>query len=103
MSKLKTALYVAGAGLGALAGYNALVTWRTPAPALRVGGFFARYPARSGDIAYVVAGSGSPVVLLHGLRPGDSMSEWRESLDVLAQKHTVYALDLPGFGLSARA
>ena len=43
----------------------------------------------------------SPVLLLHGF--GASIGHWRHNLDVLSQKHTVYALDLVGFGASEKA
>src|ERR1700733_4456924 len=49
---------------------------------------------------YLRAGSGPPLVLLHGLL-GYSFS-WRFALPVLAQKAMVYALDMPGAGLSDR-
>ena len=42
------------------------------------------------------AGSGPPVVLLHGL--GTSSVTWSANLPVLAEHFTVYALDLPGHG-----
>ncbi|MGH9500763.1 MAG: alpha/beta fold hydrolase [Terriglobales bacterium] len=47
---------------------------------------------------YERAGSGPPLVLVHGLM-GYSFS-WRHAIPVLAQHSTVYALDLPGAGLS---
>jgi pimeloyl-ACP methyl ester carboxylesterase len=49
---------------------------------------------------YLRAGSGPPLVLLHGLL-GYSFS-WRFALPVLAQEAMVYALDMPGAGLSDR-
>ena len=45
---------------------------------------------------YVVAGQGRPVVLIHGL--GASVATWRDNLGPLAERHAVYALDLPGHG-----
>jgi len=45
-----------------------------------------------------VAGSGSPLVLLHGL--GDEADTWQYVLPLLAERHTVIAFDLPGFGRS---
>ena len=46
---------------------------------------------------YVVsAGTGTPVLLLHGL--GASTYSWRFLQPLLAAKHKVYAVDLPGFG-----
>jgi pimeloyl-ACP methyl ester carboxylesterase len=47
---------------------------------------------------YVRRGSGTPVVLLHGI--GHHWQAWAPVLDRLAQRHTVYAVDLPGFGSS---
>lgn len=46
----------------------------------------------------VRAGSGTPVILLHGF--GESLMSWRGVFDRLAQRADVIALDLPGFGLS---
>ncbi|HEX4357363.1 MAG TPA: alpha/beta fold hydrolase [Pseudonocardia sp.] len=43
-------------------------------------------------------GSGTPLVLLHGV--GHRWQAWRPVLDELAERHDVIALDLPGFGLS---
>jgi pimeloyl-ACP methyl ester carboxylesterase len=41
-----------------------------------------------------------PILLLHGF--GASIGHWRYNLPVFAQKHPVYALDLIGFGASAK-
>ena len=41
-------------------------------------------------------GSGSPIVLIHGL--GGSSEWWRHNFGVLAQTHLVSAIDLIGFG-----
>ncbi len=49
-------------------------------------------------IHYQTAGSGPPLVLLHGLLGGSFC--WRHNLESLAQQHTVFAVDLPGHGLS---
>ena len=49
---------------------------------------------------YVVEGRGPAVVLVHGL--GGFAESWRHTIAALAQRTTVYALDLPGFGLSAK-
>src|SRR5204862_5514824 len=49
---------------------------------------------------YVVEGRGPAVVLLHGL--GGFAESWRHTIATLAPRATVYALDLPGFGRSAK-
>src|SRR5438093_1529846 len=69
---LKTIATLAGATLGAIAAINALIAARTPPLSQKLGGTFNRYPARQGDLAYTVKGSGSPVLLLHGLGAGNS-------------------------------
>ena len=43
----------------------------------------------------------TPLILLHGF--GASIGHWRHNLPALSQKHTVYALDLLGFGASKKA
>jgi pimeloyl-ACP methyl ester carboxylesterase len=45
--------------------------------------------------------SRTPLILLHGF--GASIEHWRHNLPVLSQQHTVYALDLLGFGASRKA
>jgi pimeloyl-ACP methyl ester carboxylesterase len=43
----------------------------------------------------------TPVMLLHGF--GASIGHWRHNLEVIGQAHTVYALDMLGFGASHKA
>ena len=43
----------------------------------------------------------TPIILLHGF--GASIGHWRHNLAQLAASHTVYALDLLGFGASQKA
>lgn len=51
------------------------------------------------SIAYTVAGSGMPVMLIHGF--GASIGHWRKNIPVLAEAgYQVYAVDLLGFGAS---
>jgi len=50
------------------------------------------------NVRYMVKGSGSPVLLLHGF--GLSLEVWWFNVDVLSQHYQVYAMDLPGHGLS---
>ncbi|MEA5578203.1 alpha/beta fold hydrolase [Anabaena sp. UHCC 0451] len=42
-----------------------------------------------------------PLILLHGF--GASIGHWRHNLEVLGKSHTVYALDMIGFGASEKA
>jgi pimeloyl-ACP methyl ester carboxylesterase len=43
----------------------------------------------------------TPLILLHGF--GASIGHWRHNLEVLGEHHTVYALDMLGFGASEKA
>lgn len=97
---LKTGLLLAGAAVTAAAVTNAVIAANTPSIGTRLGGAFNRIPLRYGDAAYSVGGSGSPVLLLHAPRPGNSSAEWEENFDALSRQHTVYALDFLGWGLS---
>lgn len=92
----------AGVLLGAMAAANAYIQSKVSTPGNALGGTFARFPWRTGDIAYAVQGSGSPVLLLHGFGAGNSMAEWEHNFAALARKHTVYALDFLGWGNSDR-
>ena len=49
---------------------------------------------------YVVEGRGPAVILVHGL--GGFAETWRHNVGALASRATVYSLDLPGFGDSAK-
>ncbi len=56
---------------------------------------------RGYPIRYQVAGEmGAPLLLIHGF--GASSDHWRKNLPVLAATNRVYAIDLIGFGLSAK-
>jgi pimeloyl-ACP methyl ester carboxylesterase len=48
------------------------------------------------DIHYYQAGQGEPLVVIHG--GGGDARTWRENIKELADKYTVYAPDLPGYG-----
>lgn len=50
------------------------------------------------NINYERRGSGTPLVLLHGI--GHRWQAWEPVLDRLAEHHDVIAVDLPGFGKS---
>ncbi len=99
-SALKTTLLLVGAAAGAVSLANALLFRLASEPSHALGGSFDRYPARLGDVAFTVRGGGPPVLLLHGWGAGNSMIEWASVIEPLAEHHTVYALDFPGWGLS---
>ena len=57
---------------------------------------------RGHRIAYTKLGAGAPVVLVHGIHAAAWSWEWRKVAAELAKRHTVYAIDLLGFGRSDR-
>jgi pimeloyl-ACP methyl ester carboxylesterase len=51
-------------------------------------------------LRYLEMGSGSPIILIHGL--GGFLEMWWNTILTLSIKHRVYAIDMPGHGLSDR-
>jgi len=49
-------------------------------------------------IRYTVRGAGSPIILIHGF--GEFVESWAFNIEPLSEHYRVYALDLPGHGLS---
>ena len=58
------------------------------------------YTWRFGNIKYTERGEGEPLLLIHSLIPGSSSLEWKSVINTFAKNYHVYALDLPGFGVS---
>jgi pimeloyl-ACP methyl ester carboxylesterase len=52
------------------------------------------------SLNYLVEGRGPAIVLVHGL--GGFAESWRHNVPALAERATVYAVDLPGFGRSGK-
>ena len=60
------------------------------------------YRWRLGNIHYTKIGEGKPLLLVHDLEPASSSYEWHEVRKRLAKNHTVYTIDLLGFGRSEK-
>lgn len=58
------------------------------------------YLWRHGKIFYHKRGTGNPIILLHGFDPSHSGKDVVSLSKHLASNHTVYSIDLLGFGLS---
>lgn len=58
------------------------------------------YEWRFGKIHYTKQGTGTPLLLIHDFIPGSSDFEWKDIVKTLSKTHTVYTLDLLGFGRS---
>jgi pimeloyl-ACP methyl ester carboxylesterase len=100
---LAQGLLMGSAALGSLALINARIArdsvpleWDCTDPVLRA------YWWRYGIINYRVAGTGSPLLLLHGIHAAASGYEMRHQVRLLADHFRVYVPDLLGFGYSDR-
>ena len=60
------------------------------------------YQWRFGRIRYKIIGKGEPLLLIHGIYPGAGMYQWNRIDRDIFKTHTVYAIDLLGFGRSEK-
>ena len=94
---------VGGATLDAATSmWNAVTGPRVRPLAPPIAGEQGSFQWRGHRIAWTRVGTGSPVILVHGIHATASSHEWRRVAADLARQHTVYALDLLGFGRSDR-
>ena len=56
------------------------------------------YEWKHGKVFYHKRGKGDPVLLIHGLEPAHSSKNLSALSKYLSDKHTVYSIDLLGFG-----
>lgn len=91
-----------GAALGAAALYNAAAAMDAAPLSNPLGGEEGTLLWRGHRIAFTRHGTGTPVILVHGIYAGASSHEWRHTVPALAERHTVITIDVLGFGRSAR-
>lgn len=60
------------------------------------------YNWRFGQIFYTKKGSGPPLLLIHDMNCASSEYEWKDTINQFAENHTVYGIDLLGFGRSEK-
>lgn len=60
------------------------------------------YPWKFGKIHYTVSGTGKPLLCVHSSRLGASSYEYNKLLHQLSKTHTVYCIDLLGYGKSEK-
>jgi pimeloyl-ACP methyl ester carboxylesterase len=100
--RLRTALLTMGGISGGLALYNRRLERSGEQLPNRLGGEVRYYRWRGGELAYMVAGEGEPLLLVHGVYAGASSYEFRKNFEALSRNFRVYALDLLGCGMSER-
>ena len=91
-----------GTALGAAAAYNAFAARGVERLPNLLGGDERWFHWRGHRVAYTVHGDGPPLLLVHGIHAAAWSYEWRAAVDVLAARYAVHAIDLLGFGRSAR-
>ena len=102
MNKMWRAALLTGAAFAVPAAVNLAIARGRRELLQALPGDDGEYAWPMGRIAYQVRGNGPPLVLVHGIGAGESAYEWRCNFDALSSSFCVYALDLPGFGKSAR-
>jgi pimeloyl-ACP methyl ester carboxylesterase len=60
-------------------------------------------PLEEGRVVIYAIGSGPPMLLVHSVNAVASAAEVRPLFEHFGRSHSVYALDLPGYGLSERS
>jgi pimeloyl-ACP methyl ester carboxylesterase len=90
------------AGISGLAVTNRLISMSAGELYSVLGGEDGHYAWEHGDVFYSVRGRGAPLLLVHGIYVGASSFEYRRVFQRLSHEFRVYAIDLLGFGLSAR-
>ncbi len=58
------------------------------------------YDWKLGEISYIKKGHGAPLLLVHRPNPGANRKEWDRVITALADKYTVYSINLLGWGNS---
>ncbi len=101
-SLLGRLLVSGGALLGVAAAYNAYARRGVDRVPNMIGGEEGGWSWRGRRISFTKRGEGPPVLLIHGIHAAAWSYEWRHNVDYLAQDHTVYTIDLLGFGRSDR-
>jgi pimeloyl-ACP methyl ester carboxylesterase len=91
-----------GAVLGAAVTYNAVARRDVPSLGGALNGEEGWFSWRGHRIAYTRRGEGSPILLVHGVHAAAWSREWHRNVEALARQHTVYTIDLLGFGRSDR-
>ncbi len=98
----RKALISGGAAIGLAATFNALVGKSVDPLENLIGGDEGWFQWRGHRIAWTKRGGGPPLLLVHGIHAAASSFEWRFNVDELARHHTVFTIDLLGFGRSDR-
>lgn len=98
--KLTTAIMLTGTSAAAIHGINRIHTSLCTVKRLLDNSENFYYEWRFGKIRYQRKGSGSPLLFIHDLTVGSSNYEYHRLINNLTETHTIYSLDLLGYGMS---
>ena len=91
-----------GAAAAGAAAFNRAVAQPPGSLPNLIGGDEGAYAWQGHRVAYTRRGAGPAVLLVHSIHAAAWSYEWRHNVDALARDHTVYTVDLLGFGRSDR-
>jgi pimeloyl-ACP methyl ester carboxylesterase len=100
--QVKKLILSGGAALGAAAAFNAWSSRSVASLTNPLGGEEGSFHWRGHRISCTRRGSGPALLLVHSIHAAAWSSEWRHNVGPLARSHTVFTLDLLGFGRSDR-
>ncbi len=100
MNKPLRSLLWTGAVVALPTAVNAVIAYRSSPMEQPLPGDIAYYDWIHGRVAFYRLGQGPPLLLVHHPSAGGSAWEWRKVFPELANRYTVFALDLLGFGRS---
>ena len=101
--RLRNLALSGGAALGAAAALNATAAHESGRPLPNpVGGEEGWFEWRGHRVAWTRHGQGPAMLLVHAIHAAAWNFEWRRAVDRLAAEHTVWTIDLLGFGRSDR-
>lgn len=98
--KLLTGCAIAGFTAGSIALMNKLIFVTATVKEILPKSRILTFDWRFGKVCYTKRGQGKPLLLIHDMIPGSSDCEWKDVVTSLASHHTVYTMDLLGFGRS---
>ncbi|HVF55844.1 MAG TPA: alpha/beta fold hydrolase [Pyrinomonadaceae bacterium] len=105
LQNLWKGMLAGGAGVAALATVNAAIAREVPEPETgALGGEAGAFDWKHGRIFFRSAGreDAPPLVFVHGIGAGARSFMWRRNFEPLSTDFRVYAVDLLGFGYSAK-
>ncbi|MDO4267013.1 MAG: alpha/beta fold hydrolase [Eubacteriales bacterium] len=101
-NKMLTLLILSAGATAAIAAINKFIQISATSKDLLTEPEALCYKWRLGNVHYTKTGSGKPLLLIHDISAVSSGYEWNRLIPLLADKYTVYTIDLLGCGRSEK-